>query len=188
MSEASGIEPVKAWTVAVLLWLAVFSIPSGLALDRVDNRHAIVGFALLFALTTVGAGLAAEAGAFWAVAALRFVGGCVTVFLWTAAVNVVGSAFTRGRSLDLRPRVRPQDVPRDADPQRVPPGAGEPLGVGRCGLCHPDGARAAFPLRPGTRRRERRRHGAFGSQRGRGRGRVRHADTDWRPPRGLNGP
>lgn len=62
---------MKAWTVAVLLWLvsiyllgmAVFSIPSGLALDRVDNRHAIVGFGLLFALTTVGAGLAAEAGA-----------------------------------------------------------------------------------------------------------------------------
>jgi nitrate/nitrite transporter NarK len=138
MSEESGIEPVEAWIIAVLLWLAVggttayeiapasvlsvvagdlnvgstgvswlvsiyllgmavFSIPSGLALDRIDNRHAIAGFGLLFTLTTVGAGIAAETGAFWAVGALRFVGGCVTVFLWTAAVNVVGSAFAQRR-------------------------------------------------------------------------------------------
>lgn len=98
----------------------------------------------------------------------------MTVFLWTAAVNVVGSAFTRGRqgtglgflstsipggfavahataplldgwigwelgflafdgvsAVALWVYARGFDLPRDADPQRVPPGAGEPLGVGR---------------------------------------------------------
>lgn len=87
-----------SWLVSVyLLGMAVFAIPAGLILDRVENRRAIVVSALIFVLTTGLTTLAGELGRYWVLVVLRFVAGCVTVVVWTAAINVVGSAFAQRR-------------------------------------------------------------------------------------------
>ncbi|MFB6268273.1 MAG: nitrate/nitrite transporter [Halodesulfurarchaeum sp.] len=87
-----------SWLVSVfILGMAVLSIPAGLLLDRVDNRHAILATAAVLLGTTIWAALAGASGSFWSLVAARLVGGGVNVVLWTAAVNVVGTGFVRSR-------------------------------------------------------------------------------------------
>lgn len=95
----AGLEigPTAAsWLVSIfLLAMAGFSIPTGLLLDRVDNRKAILLSAFAVLLTSVWAWRAGTGGAYTRLLVARFVGGMATVTLWTAAVNVVDGAFDR---------------------------------------------------------------------------------------------
>jgi len=95
--EGLDITPTAAsWLVSVLLLaMAVFSIPAGIVLDRVDNRRAIFVSTAGLLLSTVWAWWAGRAGAYGWLLAARFVGGGAIVTLWTAAVNVVDGSFDR---------------------------------------------------------------------------------------------
>jgi nitrate/nitrite transporter NarK len=97
VQEGLGVGPTAAsWTVSVLLLaMAVFSIPAGIVLDRIDNRRAIYLSTLAVLLSAVWAWQAGADGAYARLLAARFVGGGGIVTLWTAAVNVVDGAFDR---------------------------------------------------------------------------------------------
>jgi len=97
--EGLAVGPAGAsWLVGVfLLAMAIFSIPSGLVLDRVDERRAILLTTVALALSTVWAWRAGTAGDYHAVLVARFVGGGLQVAFWTATINVVGAAATDKR-------------------------------------------------------------------------------------------
>lgn len=92
-----GIGPTAAsWLVsALLLAMAICSIPTGIVLDRVDNRRAIYLSGAVMLASTVWAWYAARAGTYTWLLVARFVGGVGIVILWTAAVNVVDGIFDR---------------------------------------------------------------------------------------------
>ena len=96
VQERLDVGPTAAsWLVsALLLAMAVFSIPAGIVLDRVDNRRAIFVSVTAVLLSTVWAWHAGRDGAYTSILAARFVGGGAIVTLWTAAVNVVDGAFS----------------------------------------------------------------------------------------------
>jgi len=92
--DATGVS----WLVSVfLLGMVVASLPTGVVLDRLDNRHAILVVAGLFLLATVWSTRAAAAGDLPSLVAARFASGVADVVVWTAAINVVGAAFGPGR-------------------------------------------------------------------------------------------
>ena len=97
VQESLGIGPTAgSWLVSILLLaMAVFAIPAGILLDRVDNRRAIFVTVVAVLVTTVWAWRAGTAGQYAQLLAARFVGGAGIVTLWTAAVNVVDGAFER---------------------------------------------------------------------------------------------
>jgi predicted MFS family arabinose efflux permease len=97
VQERLDVGPTAAsWLVsALLLAMAVFSIPAGIVLDRADNRRAIFVSVTAVLLSTVWAWHAGRDGAYTSILAARFVGGGAIVTLWTAAVNVVDGAFDR---------------------------------------------------------------------------------------------
>jgi nitrate/nitrite transporter NarK len=83
-----------SWLVSVLLLgMVVASLPAGVLLDRVNNRHVVLAVAAVYLLTTGWAAIAAEAGDVTALVAARFVAGVANVTIWTAAINIVGAAF-----------------------------------------------------------------------------------------------
>ena len=87
-----------SWLVSVfILGMAVFSLPAGILLDRRDNRMVILVTAVAFLLTTVWGWYAASTGPFWSLVVSRFFAGAVNVILWTASINIVGTAFVRSR-------------------------------------------------------------------------------------------
>ncbi len=87
-----------SWLVSVfILGMAVASLPAGIVLDRRDNRLIILATAALFLLSTVWSAFASESGVFWSLVAARFFSGVVNVILWTASINIVGTAFVRSR-------------------------------------------------------------------------------------------
>ena len=87
-----------SWIVsAILLSMAIFSLPAGVVLDRVDERRAIGVAAIAFFATTIWAWLAGSAGSFPSLLAARFAGGAALVALWTASVDVVGASFDADR-------------------------------------------------------------------------------------------
>ncbi|MEF8851796.1 MAG: MFS transporter [Haloarculaceae archaeon] len=95
--EGLDVGPAAAsWLVsALLLAMAVFSIPAGIVLDRVDNRRAIFLSITVLLLSTIWAWRAGRDGGYAWVLTARFVGGGAIVTLWTAAVNVVDGSFDR---------------------------------------------------------------------------------------------
>jgi predicted MFS family arabinose efflux permease len=97
VQEGLEVGPTAAsWLVsALLLAMAVFSIPAGMVLDRVDNRRAIFLTVAAVFLSTLWAWQAGRAGRYDWLLVARFVGGGAIVTLWTAAVNVVDGAFDR---------------------------------------------------------------------------------------------
>lgn len=99
MTADLSISPTAvSWLVSVfILGMAVFSLPAGVLLDRRDNRMVILIMAVLFLGTTIWSTLASETGPFWSLVASRFAAGAVNVILWTAAINIVGTAFVRSR-------------------------------------------------------------------------------------------
>ncbi len=87
-----------SWLVSVLLLgMVVASLPAGVLLDRVNNRHVVLAVAAVYLLATVWAALAAEAGHVESLVAARFVAGMANVTLWTAGINIVGAAFGSAR-------------------------------------------------------------------------------------------
>ena len=97
VQKGLDVGPTAAsWLVsALLLAMAVFSIPAGIVLDRVDNRRAIFVSVIVVLLSTIWAWQVGRDGAYAWVIAARFVGGGAIVTLWTAAVNVVDGSFDR---------------------------------------------------------------------------------------------
>lgn len=87
-----------SWLVSIfILGMAVFSLPAGFVLDRGDNRRVVLLMAGFFLATTGWAAAASEAGVYWSLLVARFLAGVVNVILWTAAINLVGTAFARSR-------------------------------------------------------------------------------------------
>lgn len=88
-----AIGPTAAsWLISVfLLAMAVFSIPSGVVLDRVDNRFAMVIAAGILLASTGWAWWAGTVGDYPSLIVSRFVGGGAEVAMWTAAVNIVSA-------------------------------------------------------------------------------------------------
>lgn len=97
VQDGLAVGPTAAsWLVSmVLLGMAIFSIPAGIVLDRVDNRRAIFASMTAVLLSTIWAWHAGRTGEYAWILAARFVGGGAIVTLWTAAVNVVDGAFDR---------------------------------------------------------------------------------------------
>jgi nitrate/nitrite transporter NarK len=97
VQRSLDVGPTAAsWLVSVLLLaMAVFAIPAGIALDRVDNRRAILLSTAVVLLTTVWTWHAGREGAYVWLLVARFVSGGAIVTLWTAAVNVVDGVFDR---------------------------------------------------------------------------------------------
>lgn len=86
------------WLIsAFLLAMAVFSIPVGIALDKVDNRRAIYAMAGLAFVSMVWAWNTGVMGRYRLLLAARFVGGVAAVGYWTAGVNIVGASFSADR-------------------------------------------------------------------------------------------
>ena len=94
-----GVSPTAvSWLVSVfILGMAVASLPAGLLLDRRDNRLVILITAVLFLATTIWSAWASQTGAFYSLVVARFFSGAVNVILWTATINIVGTAFVRSR-------------------------------------------------------------------------------------------
>jgi MFS family permease len=93
---AFGIDkPTAGLSISVvfLAW-ALLQVPSGLLLDRYDNRHLVWAGVCLF-LASALAGLFAPT--YPTFLATRFVGGVTAVFLWTANANIVGQSFPRAK-------------------------------------------------------------------------------------------
>ncbi|MDY6817882.1 MAG: MFS transporter [Halobacteriales archaeon] len=97
--EGLNVGPTAAsWLVsALVLGMAVFSIPVGIVLDRIDNRRAIV-LGTIATVLMMGWGYeAGRTGAYLSLLASRFLAGMTIVVVWTAGVNVVGAAFADER-------------------------------------------------------------------------------------------
>lgn len=78
-----------AISVVFLAW-ALLQVPSGLLVDRYDNRRLVWGGVVVF----VGAAVAGLfAPTYPTFLATRFVGGTTAVFLWTANANIVAQSF-----------------------------------------------------------------------------------------------
>jgi MFS family permease len=93
---AFGIDKATAGlsiSVVFLGW-GIFQIPSGLPVDRYDNRL-LVGAGVTVFLAAAGAGLFAET--YPTFLATRFVAGITAVFLWTANANIVAQSFPAAR-------------------------------------------------------------------------------------------
>jgi predicted MFS family arabinose efflux permease len=82
-----------SWLVsALILAMALFGVPAGVVLDRVDRRWVLVGATVLATATTVAAWWTGAAGDYRAVLAVRFLSGVAIVTVWTASLALVGAA------------------------------------------------------------------------------------------------
>jgi MFS family permease len=80
-------------SIVFLAWV-LFQVPSGILMDRYDNRRLVWAGVVVF-LGAAVAGLFAPT--YPAFLATRFVGGVTAVFLWTANANIVGQSFPPSR-------------------------------------------------------------------------------------------
>jgi len=98
-----GIGPAAAsWIVSVLFGMMVLaSFPTGLALDRFDNRVATTGATALFLACGVWGWRVAADGSFGWLLVSRALAGIGVVLAWNAAANLCGRAF----GTDLRATV-----------------------------------------------------------------------------------
>ena len=71
----------------------VLGVPVGMALDRVDNRRAVVAATLAVVALYAWSWRAARAGDFRTLMVSRALAAPVTATIWTAGVNIVGRAF-----------------------------------------------------------------------------------------------
>lgn len=69
-------------------------LPSGVLMDRYDNRRLMLGGVAVFALASLAAWLA---GSYEALLATRFVGGTMIGLTFTTSANIVGSVFPAER-------------------------------------------------------------------------------------------
>ena len=93
---AFGIDkPAAGLSISVvfLAWV-LFQVPSGILMDRYDNRRLVWAGVAVFLVAAV-AGLFAQT--YPTFLATRFVGGITAVFLWTANANIVGQSFPLDR-------------------------------------------------------------------------------------------
>jgi MFS family permease len=79
---------------AVFLGWVVFQLPSGLLMDRYDNRLLVYAGSVVFVAAALAGPFAPTYPTFLAT---RFVGGATAVFLWTANANIVAQSFPRAR-------------------------------------------------------------------------------------------
>ena len=94
--EAFAIDkPAAGLSISVVfLGWVLFQIPSGLLMDRYDNRVLVwVGIAVFVGAAVVGP----FAPTYPAFLVTRFVGGATAVFLWTANANIVAQSFPQAR-------------------------------------------------------------------------------------------
>ncbi|MFB6299522.1 MAG: nitrate/nitrite transporter [Halobacteriales archaeon] len=93
--ESLNVGPTAAsWLVSSLvLGMAVFSVPVGIVLDRIDNRRAIGLGTIATGAMIVWGYEAGRTGAYLSLLVSRFLAGMTIVVVWTAGVNVVGAAF-----------------------------------------------------------------------------------------------
>ncbi|AUV80409.1 hypothetical protein C2R22_01015 [Salinigranum rubrum] len=94
--DAFGIgKPAAGLSISVVfLGWVVFQLPSGLLMDRYDNRRLVYVGAVVFVAAAVAGPFAPTYPTFLAT---RFVGGATAVFLWTANANIVGQSFPPAR-------------------------------------------------------------------------------------------
>lgn len=94
VSDLSVTPTAVSWLVSIfILGMVILSIPAGVLLDRRNNRHIILLSAVLFLLSTIWTVFASLAGSYWMVLLARLVAGALNVVIWTASVNIVGTAF-----------------------------------------------------------------------------------------------
>jgi predicted MFS family arabinose efflux permease len=98
-----AIGPAAAgWLVSVMFGVqAVASTPTGIGLDRVDNRRAIGAAALLLVAGGAAGWWAASRGAFDWLLLTRAVGGLGLVLAWNAGTNVVSRVSVESRRASL---------------------------------------------------------------------------------------
>jgi predicted MFS family arabinose efflux permease len=88
-------KPAAGFSISVifLAWV-LFQVPSGILIDRYDNRVLVWAGVAVFTTAAV-AGLFAST--YLTFLATRFVAGTTAVFLWTANANIVGQSFSQAR-------------------------------------------------------------------------------------------
>jgi predicted MFS family arabinose efflux permease len=95
ISEQLAISSTAAsWFVSVMFGVGVLaSVPAGIALDRVDNRRAIVVAAGTLFVSCLWSWHAARTGSYWSLLAARALGGLTFPVIWTGCMNLIGRAF-----------------------------------------------------------------------------------------------
>lgn len=98
-----GIGPAAAgWLVSVMFGVqAVASTPTGIGLDRVDNRRAVAAAALLLGGGGGAGWWTASGGAFGWLLVTRAVGGLGLVLAWNAGTNLVSRVSAESRRASL---------------------------------------------------------------------------------------
>jgi MFS family permease len=88
-------KPAAGFSISIifLAWV-LFQVPSGILIDRYDNRVLVWAGVAVFTTAAV-AGLFASTYLTFLVT--RFVAGTTAVFLWTANANIVGQSFPQAR-------------------------------------------------------------------------------------------
>lgn len=97
--DGLGIGPAAVgWIVGVMFGTAVvFSVPVGVALDRIDPRRALTLAAVALVVAGVGGWQAALDGAYWTLLATRVLGGAAFTVIWNAGLDVLGRSFAAER-------------------------------------------------------------------------------------------
>ncbi|MGM0605126.1 MAG: MFS transporter [Halobacteriota archaeon] len=93
LASEYGISSAAAgWAISAtyLGWLCL-QLPSGILLDRIDNRHLIALGSAVLLVAAIGGWIATS---YWGFLAWRIVGGATAVFLFTGGVNVVSASFS----------------------------------------------------------------------------------------------
>lgn len=95
LMDRLALDPAAASLLVSVMFgtQVVVGVPIGIALDRVDNRRAIVVATLVLIVCYAWSYQAATAGAYLSLLASRAVATGATAATWTAGVNVVGRVF-----------------------------------------------------------------------------------------------
>lgn len=99
VTAALAVGPVAVgWLVSgMLLIQAIVGIPSGYALDHVDNRRMTIAAGLLFVLASVWSWQASRAGSYPALFASRLLAGVAFVVIWNGGANMIAGVFSAGQ-------------------------------------------------------------------------------------------
>ena len=97
--DSLGVGPSAAgMLVGVMFGTAVVvSLPAGVVLDRTNSRTVTVVAVGLLLIAGLWGWQAASAGAFLSLLASRVLGGVAFIFVWNAAIDIVGRAFPAER-------------------------------------------------------------------------------------------
>lgn len=95
ISEQLAISSTAAsWIVSVMFGVGVIaSVPAGIALDRLDNRRAILIAAGVLLVSGLGSWYAAKTGSYGLLLAARALGGLTFPVIWTGSMNLIGRTF-----------------------------------------------------------------------------------------------